>query len=516
VKKHLVTILIALMTVALLGLSGIQVYWLDNALILREAQFQQSASHVLATVAERLERQEAISGFNQSELQAFFLNNNQLTRDSSLTNLRLSIKEEQVVDTIEGYIRNEKTIRHIIEDTTGKELPIQRGLVDSLAIAGNLSPEFVQQKGSLIDKIIAQWFSTNFKRDIEERIDALTLDSIIFAQLKDHGIKADYRFGVFNANNEPVLKETCKYHNLVNPASAVYRIQLFPNDLYPSDNYLLLQFPSQRTYVLKSMWLTLVISLAFVLLVVGIFYVTIKTILKQKKVSEMKNDFINNMTHELKTPISTISLACEALQDPDMSASAEMRNNYVGMINQENQRLGILVDTALKTAILARGELTLNKESISAHQLIEHVSSNFKLKASKRLGNLIVNLKANDDLVFADKMHFTNVLNNLIDNALKYTVDIPNLEITTRNRANKLLITVKDNGIGISKENQKKIFDKLYRVHTGNVHDVKGFGLGLSYVKAIVEKHNGSISVNSHLGKGSQFEITIPLELYER
>ena len=514
-KKHLVTILISLMTLALVGLSGIQAYWLNNALILREAQFKQAANHVLVTVVERLERQEAISGFNQTELQAFFMNRNNFQQDSTLSSLRLSIKEEQVVDTIEGYIRNEKTIRHIIEDTTGRELPINPGLVDSLAIRGNFSTEYIQQKGSLIDKIIAQWFSTNLKRDVAERINPLQLDSIIYAQLKDHGIKADYRFGIFNDSDKPLLLENCKYHNLTDPTTATYKVQLFPNDLYPSDSYLLLQFPFQRTYVLKSMWLTLLLSLAFVLLVMGIFYTTIRTILRQKKVSEMKNDFINNMTHELKTPISTISLACEALQDPDMSASVELRTNYVGMINQENKRLATLVDTALKTAILDRGEVTLNKETVLCHHLIEQISGNFTLKVTKRGGALKLNLKAQNHELFIDKLHFTNVLNNLLDNALKYSDEKPEVVISTKNKGNKLLVVVKDNGIGISKDNQKKIFDKLYRVHTGNVHNVKGFGLGLSYVKAIVEKHRGNITVQSQIGKGSQFTITIPLEIHE-
>lgn len=226
----------------------------------------------------------------------------------------------------------------------------------------------------------------------------------------------------------------------------------------------------------------------------------------------MKNDFINNMTHEFKTPISTIALACEALKDEDLRKSSDIYDNYIGVIGEENGRLKSMAEQILQTAVIDKGQLMLKKAVIDVNELITNAVSSKIMAAEKKGGMIELQLKATSSYVKADTVHLTNVLINLIDNALKYTLNKPYVIINTINKNHEILIRVQDNGIGINKANQKKIFEKLYRVPSGNVHNFKGFGLGLSYVKAILDLHKGGIQVDSELGRGSTFTIRLPLK----
>jgi len=232
--------------------------------------------------------------------------------------------------------------------------------------------------------------------------------------------------------------------------------------------------------------------------------------LKQKKLSQIKNDFISNMTHEFKTPISTISLASEMLSDASISQTPDKQHKYLKMIRDENKRLSVLVESILQTSILDKGEFKLKPSELDIHEIINIAINNTQLLIAQRQGSVHTFLKATNFKLMADKVHLTNIIFNLIDNAIKYTKQHPEIVVTTYNTAEGIMIEIKDNGIGISKENQRKIFDKFYRVPTGNVHNVKGFGLGLSYVLAVVLKHNGTISVDSDLGKGSIFKVHLP------
>jgi two-component system phosphate regulon sensor histidine kinase PhoR len=235
-------------------------------------------------------------------------------------------------------------------------------------------------------------------------------------------------------------------------------------------------------------------------------------IFRQKRVSEIKNDFINNMTHELKTPVSTISLACEALSDPDMKQSGMAMDRYVGMIREENKRLGSLVENVLRSAVVDRGTLELNRSEEDIHVLIEEALDRFSLQFKERSAQVEKAFHASPSLINVDAAHIRNVLGNLIDNALKYSPDEPRIHIATMTQGDTVRIDITDHGIGIKAEDQKKVFDTLYRVPKGNTHDVKGFGLGLSYVKAIVEKHGGQVSLQSEWKIGSTFRIELPYE----
>jgi len=254
------------------------------------------------------------------------------------------------------------------------------------------------------------------------------------------------------------------------------------------------------------------VSALLILIVILAFYFTVSTILKQKKLSDIKNDFINNMTHEFKTPISTIQLACEVINDASVEKTPASMSNYIKMIKDENKRLSVLVENVLQTAILDRGEFKLRISDVDVHNVIEQAISNVRLMVEKKEGEIITSLNAKTFVLKADRVHLVNIVYNLIDNALKYSGEKPEIRIETKNEGGKILVSVSDNGIGISRENQKKVFEKFYRVSTGNIHTVKGFGLGLSYVKAVVEKHGGTISVESELNKGATFTITLPTQ----
>ena len=235
-------------------------------------------------------------------------------------------------------------------------------------------------------------------------------------------------------------------------------------------------------------------------------------IFRQKKLSEMKTDFINNMTHELKTPIATISLASEMLKDNTISDKSENRLKYANVIFDENKRLANQVEKVLQIAKIEKGEIVLNKSTVDLHQLINTTLNQFQIQTETKGGTIERDLKAVNALVKIDEMHFTNVINNLLDNAVKYNNKIPRIKVSTENTSDGINLTIRDNGFGMKKDELKKIFDKFYRITKGDIHDIKGFGLGLSYVKTIIEKHDGSVTVRSTLGEGSEFTLFIPIK----
>jgi two-component system phosphate regulon sensor histidine kinase PhoR len=317
---------------------------------------------------------------------------------------------------------------------------------------------------------------------------------------------------VFNKLQQPEIIGAKSKWNAEQIQREGYRIQLFPNDPIADPNYLCVYFPRERQYVLSTMGTMLTTSAILMLLLMVLFSFSFNTIYRQKKLSEIKNDFINNMTHELKTPIATISLACEALSDPDMRTGEKAISNYVGMIRDENKRLGVLVENVLRTSIFEQGQMKLKMLEFDVHDIILQVISNIGIQVKSRNGQIVTRFYAKKAVVKGDQLHITNVVYNLIDNAMKYTVGSPLIEVETRDESGFIAVSFRDNGIGISKENQRKIFDKLYRVPTGNIHNVKGFGLGLSYVKGVMEMHGGTVDVASELKKGSTFTIHIPIE----
>lgn len=282
------------------------------------------------------------------------------------------------------------------------------------------------------------------------------------------------------------------------------------NSFSDSEEALALVVPNYKNIVIKQMYWKFAGAIFFTFMIIFAFYITVRTLVTQKKLSEIKNDFINNMTHEFKTPLATISLAVDALRNEKVAQDKQKSAYFSSIIKEENKRMNKQVETILQAALLDRQELQLNLQPVHVHQVIQDVADNFNLQLQDKNGRAELQLNAKNDLLDLDEMHFTNLISNLVDNAIKYSKDNPIIKITTHNTKKNLVIRLEDNGIGMSKETQRRIFEKFYRAHTGNVHNVKGFGLGLSYVKSIVDAHLGRIRVESTVGKGTVFTMEFP------
>ena len=367
--------------------------------------------------------------------------------------------------------------------------------------------EKVKKQSEIVQDVFTELVTEN--RPIRERIKPQLLDSLLRTELQNRQVTIPFAYGVQSRDEKNVIFTSSHAPDAGVPANA-YKATLFPNDLYCVGNYLYVHFPGRQHAFNASFVPILGSSAVLILVITGCFYAAVATILKQKKLSEMKNDFINNMTHEFKTPISTISLACEVLQDDDIRTQPGHLKRYLGIIRDENKRLGSQVEKVLQAAMLDRGNIRLKLTEVDVHEVIEGVLQNIGVQIEQREGTVDLDLAADRTAIQADEVHVTNVIYNLLDNANKYSPGKPHITVKTRSWSGGVAITVSDKGIGISREATGRIFEQFYRVPTGNVHNVKGFGLGLSYVKKIVDLHGGHIRVDSQPGGGSTFEVFLP------
>jgi two-component system phosphate regulon sensor histidine kinase PhoR len=306
------------------------------------------------------------------------------------------------------------------------------------------------------------------------------------------------------------IEDTINNHPVIMPLLAPENMDGSGSGMLP-DEVLAIVVPDFKKIVLGQMRAMIAGAIFFTLVIIAAFYVTVNALVRQKKLSEIKNDFINNMTHEFKTPLATISLAVDALRNEKVVQDRSKSEYFTGIIKEENKRMNKQVETILQASLLDRQEQQLNLRSLHAHVIIQEAMENFHLQLEGKGGRSELQLAAKNDLIQADEVHFMNIITNLIDNAVKYSKDNLLIRISTQSTPKSLLIKIEDNGIGMSKETQRRIFEKFYRAHTGNLHNVKGFGLGLSYVKTIVEAHDGKIKVDSTVGKGTCFTLEFPL-----
>ncbi len=352
-----------------------------------------------------------------------------------------------------------------------------------------------------VEQISTNYFVVNVNSDI----DANLLEFLLHTEFEKRSIKADFEYGIYDCANEKMV-----YGDYVSLGQGVDQQTKKELPLLSSQGYYFgVQFPNQRAQILNQMGIWTFSSV--VLIVVLLFFgYTLFVILKQKRLSEIQRDFINNMTHEFKTPLATISVSTEVLKDPSIINNPERLHNYTSIIEKESTRLRHHVDRVLQLASSTKDDITLNKEKIDIHNLIEEVAEDFELMIQSKNGKFGKEFSATTTLVNGDLLHLQNAFHNLFDNAIKYSKDTPIIKILTENTKKRISISISDNGIGIAKENQSRVFENFYRVPTGNVHDVKGFGIGLSYVKTIVASHHGTITLKSELGKGSTFTLTFP------
>lgn len=356
---------------------------------------------------------------------------------------------------------------------------------------------------------------------IDERVNLPLLDKLLKQEFLERGINLFYNYGIFSNNSNSFIAFNNHYvfpqENQVAFSalkSSEYQVNLFPTDIN-SPGLLSINFPTKERFVWAGLWNILLLSLFFVAVILGCFAYTINVIFRQKKLSEMKTDFINNMTHEFKTPIATISLAADSITNSTIISNPDKVKRFADIIKQENKRMNGQVEKVLQMALIERDTLRLNFSSIDLHEVINQAIGNISLQVEKKDGTVSSNFKAERPIIEGDSNHISNIINNLLDNANKYSPEKPEITVSTRNVSNGVEITVADKGIGMSKEAKKKIFEKFYRVHTGNLHDVKGFGLGLAYVKTMVTAHKGSVDVKTDPGKGSSFIIFLPFHVQE-
>ena len=487
------------MAIALLGLLAMQIMYLEKMVAMRNSQFSEVVMRSLYSVSNMLEQdetkyylnkdlaetEEIYSGLNQNKFN--FGNNQQAKIDTTLTT-------------------NEQPKANV----RPANLPTLQDLNDSYQRKQQALKEHYLHQQTLLNEVILTILNHSSDRPIEERADSATVANYLRSELEFNGLTMPFEFAIESRANGIVYK-TSDYSPM--SQEDIYKLTLFPNDPKNKQNTLCVTFPNKSDYIFKSVKF-LVPSLAFTFLLLGVFLYTISVAFKQKKLSEIKNDFINNMTHEFKTPISSISIAAQMLNDASVRKSPEMLKHVAGVINDETKRLRFQVEKVLQLSLFDRKNATMRLEEEDANASIYSVINTFKLKVEKYGGHIEANLDAEDPIINVDRMHFTNVIFNLLDNAVKYRrEEVPlALEVSTINPdEDHIQITVADNGIGMKREDLKKIFEKFYRVSTGNLHDVKGFGLGLAYVNKMIDLFGGSIRAESEVNKGSKFIITLPL-----
>ncbi|MDZ4844147.1 MAG: HAMP domain-containing sensor histidine kinase [Chitinophagales bacterium] len=539
-NKRLITILIVVMTLVLTGMVFIQIFWIKNAITLHEQQFDQGVNDALHKVSHKLEKHDAAnyifdefftaSQGDHAQDRKIRLLQNKLS--SSLENqfqpLFKEIEEYHSI-TWSGKFSSENELGSqlnssmisidTVQDKDGvfhSTIKVKMAEGDCKIQVSNKSREQMLQSvnqeitklnygKNLVDDIFFQFFSN--EREIHDRIPKDEMGNIIREALQSEGIDAPFEFVVTTQFGKSIAASN-RFNAQLIPAS--HKVTLFPNDLFSEHNYLLVQFPSKRNYIMKNLGVMSFSSIGLILLVSLCFAYTIHIIFRQKKLSDMKTDFVNNMTHELKTPISTISLASEMLRDNRVASDPDRILRYAGVIHEENKRLGSHVEKVLQMAVIERGEHKLKLSLVNLHELVQKAIQKMTLQLEEKSGALQTDFTARYPEAQVDEAHFINIITNLLDNAIKYSNEKPEIIVSTRDQTGGVLISVSDKGIGMSKDAQKRIFEKFYRVPTGNVHNVKGFGLGLSYVKAMVEAHSGNVKFRSELNKGTTFEIFIP------
>ncbi len=412
----------------------------------------------------------------------------------------LIVKEEQLYEKVAKAI---DMVGKDLSENSSRSLTLRQRRKSSLNLNNQLVPVELMQP-ALISERYTQ-FEIKEKLDLAFKTLKIPAQSYEFAITNNLNLMSyEMQSPGFLAAMQDTLSNIIWNYPLEPPAGT------WAEDLAPYE-YIILIIPDFRKLVVQQSYSEFLGAIIFTLFIMFAFFITVRTMLNQKKLSEIKTDFINNMTHEFKTPLATISLAVDALNNERVLGDPGKLQYFRGIIKEENKRMNKHVETILQAAALEKQELTLNKKKCSGHELIRHSLSNYTLVLQEKQGQVQLHTNARHDEIFVDEQHFTNLINNLIDNAIKYSKDAPQITVTTHSTNKFFCIRVDDKGIGMSRESVKRIFEKFYRAHTGNIHNVKGFGLGMSYVKTIIDAHKGRIKVDSTLGKGSSFVVEVPL-----
>ena len=461
----------------------VQVYWIKNAVVINERQFGQLIQRSMIEIADEIEKREVAK---------------MVTRIGSPVQPDSGFVFNSTAGEETGQTGS-NPVYDATESQTGSNIPGDQTQTER--------ERWLANRRQYVDRVIAGMLYES--PDIEKRISPTELEFIIKNILEESGINLEFKYAVTRLNYDIVFASPG-----YNPAAETdyYKVQLLKDNIFAGASFLTIYFPDKKDFLYQSLIYVAISSLILTLAILSSFVITVFVMFRQKKLSEIRSDFVSNMTHELKTPISTISLASQLLSDKSIPEEVKKTERIAKIITDECKRLGSQVEKVLQTAVFDKGKLKLKKSEINMHELILSVVDTFSLQIKSRSGKITLMLNAVEFMLMADQVHITNLLSNLFDNAIKYCNRNPEILVTTANKGEFLMISVKDNGIGIAKNELRRIFEKFYRVPTGNVHTVKGFGLGLSYVKMIVAEHNGHIEVESELYQGSTFSVFLPLK----
>ncbi|MDR2810993.1 MAG: HAMP domain-containing histidine kinase [Tannerellaceae bacterium] len=513
-RKSTIWLLAIVLAFAFAGLLYLQVTYVGEILRTRSEHFNETAKKCLLQVSKNLELDETRKYIEEDISRD--INNYQSRNVTGITDVQEHFRFEMSNSSTSGSVQGSIELQSFSSAASRPlssllQKPSSNNIVSTSKEYYDTYKRRYLYNSVLMHEVLINMMNTSSLKPIEERVDFKQLNNYLKMEFTNSGLNLPFIFSVVNKDGQTVYQSGEVKKQPI--ASDVLTGVLFPNDPPSRQNYVKVLFPTKRNYIFSEV--TFIIpSVIFSLMLLVTFIFTLYIVFRQKKLSEMKNDFINNMTHELKTPVSTISLAAQMLKDSDITKSPDVFGHISGVINDETKRLGFLVEKVLQMSLFERQRATLKLKEIDANDMLSGIANTFALKVEKYEGTIDIDLKAEKSTIYVDEMHLTNVLFNLMDNAVKYRRrEVPlKLMARTWNENGKLNISVEDNGIGIKKEYLKKVFDRFFRVPTGNVHDVKGFGLGLAYVRKIMEDHSGSIRAENGPGNiGTKFIITLPL-----
>lgn len=511
-------VLVVLMSLSLIGIIFVQSYYISNSISSKEDNFNFNVKQSLIQVSKNVEQEEFRDYVYK--LKRLIAQDIDIIRDTTaIRNLYVKQEDQAKNETLvyrNGILEENYKLSPALFDIGSDSISIKKIISEketkifkTSEIDGNLNNNEIFTEYGRTEKILFDDYYRDFayRTPIHRRISRENIDRLLALKLKQFDIDIDYEFAIYSND----LATKVQSENFELEDQITMEVPIFSEDNGTNNYRLLVNFPQRNRFIWSSVLGMLGLSVLFTSIIIIAFITALTQIMRQRQIAEIKTDFINNMTHEFKTPIATINLALDSIKNPKIINDKDKVKRYLGMIREENKRMHAQVENVLRISKLEKNELNISKEGLGIHDLIEDAISHIELIVEDRQGHIETELKATKSSVLANETHFTNVLVNILDNAIKYSPEAPKITVQTENVGNSILVNIKDEGSGMSKAAAKRVFEKFYREHTGNIHNVKGHGLGLAYVKRIVEDHNGHISVTSEKGKGSTFTIKLPL-----
>ena len=528
-NKRSYIVALILMPIALIGLISIQFYWVKSSIDNKEEAFTHSVQQTLNSVSESVELREinryitrfielkgkdSLGSLKSSQIRDLvFVQENKNTKETFTYKHQVLEEGYKVPSELFNLPKGDTTqIRNYVRKQTARTFGPTKGL-DGQHFGGTTVEEKTGRITSFDKAMFEELFrEVSAKLSIEDRITTSQLDVLLERELRNRGLNLDFEFAIYDTSKPQGQEKTSIASQKFDPkAKNIYTIPLLRNQRGDSHYLLEVHFPDRQRYLLSSVIMLAIWVCIFTAIIIWAFAKTFIQMRTQKQINEIKTDFINNMTHEFKTPIATINLALDAMKNPQVMSDMEKMSFYLKMLRDENKRMHAHVENVLQISKLDKNQVEIEKEPLDAHELIENAVAHVQLLIEDRKGKIKKHLHAENSDILANEMHFTNVIVNILENAIKYSSEAPDIDVFTEVVHNKLVIRIQDKGQGMSKAVLKKIFEKFYREHTGDLHNVKGHGLGLAYVKRIVKYHDGEVYAESEKGKGSTFVIKVPL-----